>query len=307
MAREHSDYRVFAKRVRLLLAVILALLLLGTFALWRIDGERVERLRMQVVDRFVPGFDWALVPVARFTEFARGFENYRSLLEENRELRRELREMRMLKAEAAAHERQNNMLRKRNNVHPEESRTFVTGQVTADSGSPFRQAVIVNVGARDGVVDGWAVTDGFGLVGRISGVGGETSRVILLTDPSSRLPVIIGSSRERAIAEGNNSSAPVLTFLDSGDAVRPGDQVATSGDGGVFPANLLVGSVERGRAGRLQVRLSADYGRLEFLQILRYRPRERISGAGELVTPFDAEAPEGAGGRSAAGEGDGDG
>lgn len=307
MAREHSDYRVFAKRVRLLLAAILALCLLGTFALWRVDGERVERLRTQVVDRFVPGFDWVLVPVARFAEFARGFENYRSLLEENRELRHELRGMRMLKAEAAAHERQNNMLRKRNNVHPEESRTFVTGQVIADSGSPFRQAVIVNVGARDGVVDGWAVTDGFGLVGRISGVGGETSRVILLTDPSSRLPVIIGSSRERAIAEGNNSSAPVLTFLDSGDAVRPGDLVATSGDGRVFPANLPVGSVERGRAGRLQVRLSADYGRLEFLQILRYRPKERISGAGGLVTPFDTGTPEGAGGGSAAGEGDGDG
>ena len=307
MAREHSDYRVFAKRVRLLLAAILALCLLGTFALWRIDGERVERLRTQVVDRFVPGFDWALVPVARLAEFARGFESYQSLLEENRELRHELRGMRMLKAEAAAHERQNNMLRKRNNVHPEESRTFVTGQVIADSGSPFRQAVIVNVGARDGVVDGWAVTDGFGLVGRISGVGGETSRVILLTDPSSRLPVIIGSSRERAIAEGNNSSAPVLTFLDSGDAVRPGDLVATSGDGRVFPANLPVGSVERGRAGRLQVRLSADYGRLEFLQILRYRPKERISGAGGLVTPFDTGTLEGAGGGSAAGEGDGDG
>ena len=307
MAREHSDYRVFAKRVRLLLAAILALCLLGTFALWRIDGERVERLRTQVVDRFVPGFDWALVPVARLAEFARGFESYQSLLEENRELRHELRGMRMLKAEAAAHERQNNMLRKRNNVHPEESRTFVTGQVIADSGSPFRQAVIVNVGARDGVVDGWAVTDGFGLVGRISGVGGETSRVILLTDPSSRLPVIIGSSRERAIAEGNNSSAPVLTFLDSGDAVRPGDLVATSGDGRVFPANLPVGSVERGRAGRLQVRLSADYGRLEFLQILRYRPKERISGAGGLVTPFDTGTLEGAGGGSAAGEDEGDG
>ena len=57
------------------------------------------------------------------------------------------------------------------------------------------QTVLLNVGRRDGIVDGWAAIDGIGLVGRIAGVGERTSRVILLTDTSSRIAVSIEIQR----------------------------------------------------------------------------------------------------------------
>jgi rod shape-determining protein MreC len=113
--------------------------------------------------------------------------------------------------------------------------------VTADSGSPFRQSVLLNVGARDGIMDGWATMDGIGLVGRISGVGQNTSRVILLTDTNSRIPVTVQPSGQRAILVGDNEAAPTLELIENRDLVRPGDRVVTSGDGKVFPAGLLVG------------------------------------------------------------------
>ena len=75
--------------------------------------------------------------------------------------------------------------------------TYITGVVLADSGSPFRQSVLLNVGARDGIMDGWAAMDGIGLVGRISGVGENTARVILLTDATSRIPAVIQPSGQR--------------------------------------------------------------------------------------------------------------
>ncbi len=68
-------------------------------------------------------------------------------------------------------EQENARLLDLNNVRLDPRLTFVTGVVMADSGSPFRQSVLLNVGARDGIVDGWAAMDGIGLVGRISGVG----------------------------------------------------------------------------------------------------------------------------------------
>src|SRR5690606_9194177 len=118
-----------------------------------------------------------------------------------------------------------------NQVRLDPKLTSVSGVVLADSGSPFRQSVLLNVGSRDGIVDGWATMDGLGLVGRISGVGRTTSRVILLTDPSSRIPVTIQPSGQRAILAGDNTALPLIDFLESPEQVRPGDRVISSGDG----------------------------------------------------------------------------
>ena len=164
--------------------------------------------------------------------------------------------------------------------------TYVTGVVMADSGSPFRQSVLLNVGARDGIMDGWAAMDGIGLVGRISGTGDTTSRVILLTDAASSIPAVIQPSGQTALIRGDNTVAPVVDFLENPDLVRPGDRVVSSGDGGVFPAGLLIGQVAAAPSGRLRVRLAADYERLEFLRVLRHHGTERVENPGDVVAPM---------------------
>ena len=157
----------------------------------------------------------------------------------------------------------------------------------ADSGSPFRQSVLLNVGSgRDGIRDGWAVTDGLGLVGRVSGVGQRSSRVLLLTDAASRVPVTIQPSGQRAMLIGDNTPLPTLDFIEVPEEVRPGDRVVSSGDGDVFPAGLLVGQVVQTRDGRLRLRLSADYERLEFLRVLRNQGSESIDAPATLIGPM---------------------
>ena len=75
-----------------------------------------------------------------------------------------------------------------NNLQLDPKLTHISSIVLADSGSPFRQSVLINVGMQDGIQDGWAAMDGLGLVGRISGVGSKTARVLLLTDTASINP-----------------------------------------------------------------------------------------------------------------------
>lgn len=268
----------------------MVVLLLALFLLWRIDSPRVERLRADLIDRVVPRFDWALVPVTRTATLIEGFRSYAQLAEQNQELRRELRQMKAWKEAALQLEQENAKLLDLNKVRLDPALTFVTGVVLADSGSPFRQSVLLNVGARDGILDGWATTDGLGLVGRISGVGQSTSRVILLTDSNSRIPVVIRPSGQRAILTGDNSATPVLDFVEDQELVQPGDRVISSGDGGVFPAGLLVGHVALGRDQRLRVRMAADYERLEFLRVLRSPTREAIRNPGGLVIPDRADS-----------------
>jgi rod shape-determining protein MreC len=280
--RDSADYKGPVRRV---LVALLLLSLAGMFLIWRIDSPRVERFRAAIIDRVVPGFDWAMVPVTRLAAMVEGFQSYTSLYEQNQELRRELQQMKAWKEAAVQLEQQNAKLLAQNQVRLDPKLTTVSGVVLADAGSPFRQSVLLNVGARDGIVDGWATMDGLGVVGRISGVGQTTSRVILLTDASSRIPVTIQPSGQRAMLVGDNSPTPLIDFLESPDEVRPGDRVVSSGDGGVFPSGLLVGEVAQGTDLRLRVRLAADYQRLEFLRVLRSHPAEQITEPGVLIPP----------------------
>lgn len=277
--------------IRRLLVGLIVLALFGVFLLWRIDSPRVERFRLAVIDRVVPSFDWAMAPVTALANLASDFQSYQQLAAQNDDLRRELQQMKAWKEAALQLEQENAKLLGLNNVRLDPQLTYVTGVVMTDSGSPFRQSVLLNVGARDGIVDGWPTMDGIGLVGRISGVGEKTARVILLTDTSSRIPVTIQPSGQRAILGGDNTLNPPVEFLENADLVRPGDRVVTSGDGGVFPADLLVGQVALGNDRRLRVRLSADYERLEFLRVLRSRPHEDIFDPGSLLAPQNPEQP----------------
>lgn len=283
MAKDKSQRDDYATPLRRLLTVVLCLCLAAIFIVWRIDSPRVERFRAQVVDKVVPSMDWAMVPVTATINLLRDFQSYQRLAEQNRELRSELRQMRAWKEAALQLEQENARLLDLNNVRLDPQLTYITGVVMADSGSPFRQSVLLNVGSRDGVHDGWAAMDGIGLVGRISGTGRNTARVILLTDAASAVPATIQPSGQTALVTGDNSAAPVLSFLENPDLVRPGDRVISSGDGAVFPAGLLIGQVAKDRSGRMRVRLSADYSRLEFLRILRHHGTEVIDSPGSLV------------------------
>jgi rod shape-determining protein MreC len=283
MARDRNTPDRYSTALGRLMLGALIVMLLGLFLLWRIDNPRIERLRMEITDRVIPNFSAVTAPVTSAVNILRSARSYTRIYQQNQELRRELQQMKAWKEAALQREQENARLLDLNNVRLDPKFTKITGVVLADSGSPFRQTVLLNVGRRDGIVDGWAAIDGIGLVGRIAGVGERTSRVILLTDTSSRIAVSIESNGQRAMIVGDNTSRPPLEFLEAPETVRPGDRIVTSGDGGVFPSGLFVGQVTQTQSGRLRVRLAADIQRLEFLRVLRHQPREIISNAGDLV------------------------
>lgn len=285
MAKDRSSGADYTGPLKRLLLGLVLLCLLALFLVWRIDSPRVERFRAQVVDAVVPNVDWAMAPVNGMVNILRDFQSYQRIYQQNQELRRELQQMKAWKEAALQLEQENARLLDLNNVQLDPRLTYITGVVMTDSGSPFRQSVVINVGARDGIVDGWAAMDGLGLVGRISGVGQRTSRVVLLTDTSSRVPVIVQPSGQKALVAGDNTASPLLDFIEAPDQLRPGDRVLTSGDGGVFPPGLAIGQVLQDPGGRYRIRLAADFERLEFLRVLRNYANEVLTDPGRLIAP----------------------
>ena len=235
MAKDRQDIDYLGPLKRLLTGIVV-LLLIVVFLVWRIDSPRVERYRAMVLDRVVPPMTWAMAPVTAGAKLVGDFQSYNRLLEQNGDLRRELQEMKAWREAALQLEQENAKLRALNQLRVDPRLTWITGVVLADAGSPFRQSVLLNIGSRDGLLDGWAVIDDIGLVGRIAGVGDDTARVILLSDTSSRLPVKIQPSGQEAVLAGDNTISPPLLFLDNEDAVRPGDRVVSSGAGPISPS-----------------------------------------------------------------------
>jgi rod shape-determining protein MreC len=284
MARDSYDSD-YARPVRRLLVTVVVLCLIALVVLWRIDNPRVERMRAAIVDAVVPNMEWVMAPVTGVLRVFEDFQSYARLYEQNQELRRELQQMRAWREAALQLEQENARLLDLNRVQLDPELTFVTGLVLADSGSPFRRSVLINVGARDGILDGWATMDGLGVVGRISGVGERTSRVLLLTDSNSRIPVTIQPSGQQALLMGDNSPNPLLDFVEAPEDISAGDRIVTSGDGGLFPPGLLVGQVIETTDGRLRARLAADLVRLQFLRVMRSHPGTSLDDPGSLIGP----------------------
>ena len=282
--KKHDDGKFIRPLAFIGIAAII-IISFSFFILWRIDNPRAELIRIAVIDKIVPNLDWAITPATKVSQMAQNFQNYKRLYDQNQELRNELQKMRSWREAALQLEQENARLLDLNKVKLNPKLNFVSGKILVDSGNIFRQSAIINLGSLDGIVEGWAAMDGLGLVGRISGVGKKTSRVLFLTDTSSNVPVLIKPSNQRAILSGDNSIQPNLLFIENNKQIQPGDRILTSGDGGVFPANLLIGQVSLNNLNQFKAQLSANFSGLEYLRIIRHSPNATINQPSRLIGP----------------------
>jgi rod shape-determining protein MreC len=120
---------------------------------------------------------------------------------------------------------------------------YVGASVIGRDPSPFLQYVIINRGSDDGLRRGMPVVTQQGLVGRISRVTAAAANVQLITDPATSINVRLQPSRDRAVLLGSITGDLTLDFIPQEANVNPGDLVLTSGFGGNYPPNILIGQV----------------------------------------------------------------
>ncbi len=266
MANKSKPHRYKSWSIPITTFIFVCLTLI--FILWRVDNTRTELIRTKIIDFVSPLTIPLNYPIKVVGDFVRYFEVYSSILEENKELKRDLQNMTGWKEKALQLEQKNAQLRALNNVKLSEDLIWVTGEIMADSGSPFYQSGVINIGSKDGIKNGSAAVDGLGLVGRISGVGQKVARVLFLTDISSAIPIKIKRSNQKGLMIGDNSPWPLLEFVKEKGLINIGDRVFTSGDGNVFPSDILIGTILIDNKKKLRVKPVANFESLEFLRIL---------------------------------------
>ena len=256
--------------------------LIGLFVFWRIESVRVERLRAELVDFVAPSIGFGTNIGQFFVDVGNSMRTWSSMIRRNDELEREVARLKNWRERALRLEKENAELRRLAKVQPEPAQTSIAAKVLADTSSQFRYSILVNLGSANGIIDGWPATDGLGIVGRVSGVSKTTSRIILLTDPNSRVPAKLLASGISGLVVGDNTPSPKFEMA-AATNIRPGERVVTSGRGGVFPEGLLIGEIAIDADKRPRIRLAADYRNLDYLSILRKPSSEKVESAGELI------------------------
>ena len=223
-------------------AVIATGLLLVVIA--RVNPDGAARMRGFMLDLITPVWSVVRAPfdgVGRATDWV---SDYAAAVDRNRRLETELAAARAELQRAAADRRALATLKRLDKL-AEPTRILVSTAriVSATSGSVVRSAMVA-AGRRNGVIPGLPVISADGLIGRTIEAGSISARVLLLTDPASRIPVVIVRTGQVALVVGTNR--PALELRDKVGAdlpLRAGDRLVTSGDGGVFPPGVPVGTI----------------------------------------------------------------
>ncbi len=196
------------------------------------------------------------------------YRNNKNLIIENENLKSQLIEQKFIRKE-------NIELRNLLNVKKENSYSFVTAKILSQSNFSFSHSMILSVGLDNNISINSPVIYKNHLVGYISDVGNKSSRVTLITDINSKIPVLVLDKNIKFIMSGDNNNYLKLLNFGNTNLLENGDEVYTSGDGGMYPKGLMVGKVIKGSENKLVIEPSLTIGKLDYLQIIDWTALSR--------------------------------
>lgn len=222
---------------------IVAVLAAVLVVLGRAQSSLFDRARTYFSDATAPMLEAARGPVNGIGHWVGGLGQIFVVYSENQKLKEENARLRQWQNAALVLEQRLKRYQLLLNAVQDPSLSSVTAHVIGRANRPFLDTMILDAGKNQGIKPGEAVVDDRGMIGRIYLVGQHTAWVVLLTDLSSRIPVSIEPGHIQAILSGDNSASPGLETQRPGTVLKVGQQIVTSGDGGLLPAGLPVGTV----------------------------------------------------------------
>lgn len=179
-------------------------------------------------------------------------------------------------------EGQNQQLRQLLGYVAEAKKPGITAPVVGRSADHWWQQILLGRGSKDGIQVGFIVMAPGGVVGRVTAVTPTTSRVLLLSDPTSRVGVTLSRTRYMGYMRGQATNRAVLEFFDKVPDVRRGDVVTTSSLSHLYPAGLPIGRIEsvdlsKSPAPEAVIELSAPVSFLEWAIIYPHTPAPQSS------------------------------
>lgn len=252
----------------------IALLLL---ILTLIRPQAMSDMRVVTTDIVAPVLSVFTQPFQSLAETIGGISGMASLRAENAQLKSENVRLKEWYQTALMLQAENQSLQQLLNLKVETVHKYTTTRIISDAGNAFVKTVLISSGKSEGVDKNQAVLAGEGMIGRVIEAGQNSSRVLLLTDINSRVPVLIEGSSQKAVMAGNNSAFLALKHLPEDAGMVEGARVVTSGHGGVFPSGLPIGRLVKKDNGRFFVQPYVDMNKVTYVRVLSKAVKNNLS------------------------------
>jgi len=215
----------------------------------------LNQFKMALIETVTPIGRVISAPIRWGKDLFWGSADFINTYKENKRLKAEIEDLKNWKNIALQLNFEQAEFKKLLNYTPPPKSTYVTAKTLTDNGSRFSRSLIVSAGREEGVSKGDIAMTASGIVGRVVEVGRHASRLMLLTDYASRVPVLVGNSGINGILTGDGSNTPKIISIPENQTVQKGDIVFSSGQVGVYPSGLGIGVIENVSDGEISVRL----------------------------------------------------
>tara|TARA_B100000029_G_C17609186_1_gene968695 strand:- start:6499 stop:7329 length:831 start_codon:yes stop_codon:yes gene_type:complete len=179
--------------------------------------------------------------VPKISQIKENFKSKADLIEKNQYLEEQIEQSNLFKLKSQKLEIENNILRKELSLLPPIEDNYIFVKVIEDIQSLYSKTIIINAGDNMNIKVGDAAFTSKGLIGSVIEVYEKFSRILLISDINSKIPVRIGENNVKAIITGNNTNKIKLLYMKNNIDIFDGDIVYTSGDGGYFNPGIPVG------------------------------------------------------------------
>ncbi len=247
---------------------ILILLCLVLVFLGKLDLIAIRNVKAFLSDFLAPVTFVLNKPVKEISEVFEDVKSAGSLREENIRLKSEVRKLKVINSKTSSQELELLELRELLKVLPKRKSQIITGRAITAPGGVFANTVLINAGKNFGIQIGQPAISSMGLVGYVVNVSLKTSRILLIIDINSMIPIYLTNSNWPAVVQGQSGKLLKIKFLSSKANPIEGEVVETSGHGGRLPSGINVGKVVKSFSGKYYVKPTVDFHRLTYISIL---------------------------------------
>ena len=251
------------QKFSLLVLVVLSILFIFIETL---ETKPLNYLRSFIKDTIYRGSSMVSMPTKSFGNLTDSLNEHISLYNNYTELKKENTELRNNISKSDFLELENAQLRKLIEEQVETQSNLVSARVMLDKQSPYLNSFVINIGSNKNIKNGMEVLDGKNFIGRTVDVNFFSSRVLLVSDLNSRIPVITEPSAYHAILNGRGIRKPTLVYLPEKHTIQNGDKVYTSGKAGIFTPGIPIGEIKIEKE-MIKVILFSDLNQITFVNI----------------------------------------
>lgn len=263
---QHSFNLVFRK-IETIFFIILSVIFLITSKINHDFSSKISNIFITISTPIIKIISF---PVNGSIDLIVNFGELATAKKENIKLREELFKLQNYYLTSLAIHQENKELRSALNFVKSKTENYKVARIIGMSHQAFDQKLLIDSGKSRDIKEGQIIAGNRGVIGRVSEVFEDKSRILLLTDSSSRIPIIASRARNRGILAGNNSGLMEILYLPKNHQIAVGDKIFTSSDGDTVPPGLLIGVVKKIDKNSVYVSGIEDINSLNIVTIIDY-------------------------------------